>query len=51
MPRPLRIQYPSAIYHVVNRGEHHEPKTGQAGLDGRKVGGAGQGRRANEPHT
>jgi REP-associated tyrosine transposase len=21
MPRPLRIEYPGAIYHVVNRGD------------------------------
>jgi putative transposase len=25
MPRKLRIQYPGAIYHVMNRGDHQEP--------------------------
>lgn len=25
MPRPLRIEYPGAIYHVMNRGDHREP--------------------------
>jgi len=25
MPRVLRIQYPGAIYHVMNRGDHREP--------------------------
>jgi len=24
MPRQLRIEYPSAIYHVMNRGVRHE---------------------------
>ncbi len=24
MPRPLRIEYPDAIYHVMNRGDHRE---------------------------
>ena len=24
MPRPLRIEYPGAIYHVMNRGDHRE---------------------------
>jgi REP element-mobilizing transposase RayT len=24
MPRPLRIEYPGAIYHVINRGDHRE---------------------------
>ena len=24
MPRPLRVQYPSAIYHVMSRGDHRE---------------------------
>ncbi|MBI5773486.1 MAG: hypothetical protein HZA89_07055 [Verrucomicrobia bacterium] len=25
MPRPLRIEYPGAIYHAMNRGDHREP--------------------------
>ena len=25
MPRQLRIEYPGAIYHVINRGDHREP--------------------------
>ena len=25
MPRKLRIQYPGAIYHVMNRGDRREP--------------------------
>ena len=25
MPRQLRIEYPGAIYHVLNRGDRHEP--------------------------
>ena len=25
MPRALRIQYPGAIYHVMNRGDRREP--------------------------
>jgi hypothetical protein len=25
MPRALRIEYPGAIYHVINRGDHREP--------------------------
>ena len=25
MTRKLRIQYPGAIYHVMNRGDHREP--------------------------
>ena len=25
MPRQLRIQYPRAIYHVMNRGDRREP--------------------------
>ena len=25
MPRPLRIEYPGAIYHVMNRGDRREP--------------------------
>ena len=25
MPRKLRIEYPGAIYHVMNRGDHQEP--------------------------
>jgi putative transposase len=25
MPRALRIQYPGAIYHVINRGDRREP--------------------------
>ena len=25
MPRPLRIEYPGAIYHVINRGDRREP--------------------------
>ncbi len=24
MPRPLRIEYPGAIYHVMIRGDHRE---------------------------
>ena len=24
MPRPLRIEYPGAIYHVMNRGDQRE---------------------------
>ncbi len=24
MPRSLRIQYPGAAYHVMNRGDHRE---------------------------
>ena len=26
MPRALRIEYPGAIYHVMNRGDRREPK-------------------------
>jgi REP element-mobilizing transposase RayT len=25
MPRQLRIEYPGAIYHVMNRGDRREP--------------------------
>ena len=25
MPRKLRVEYPGAIYHVMNRGERREP--------------------------
>ena len=25
MPRPLRIEYPGAIYHLMSRGDHSEP--------------------------
>ena len=25
MPRPLRIQFPGAIYHLMNRGDCREP--------------------------
>jgi len=25
MPGQLRIEYPGAIYHVMNRGDHREP--------------------------
>ena len=25
MPRKLRVEYPGAIYHVVNRGDRREP--------------------------
>ena len=25
MPRPLRVPYPSAIYHLMNCGDHCEP--------------------------
>ena len=25
MPRQLRIEYPGAIYHVMNLGDHREP--------------------------
>lgn len=25
MPRPLRIEYPGAIYHLMSRGDHREP--------------------------
>lgn len=25
MPRKLRVQYPGAIYHVMNRGDRSEP--------------------------
>lgn len=25
MPRALRIEYPGAIYHVMNRGDRREP--------------------------
>jgi putative transposase len=25
MARKLRVQYPGAIYHVMNRGDHQEP--------------------------
>jgi REP element-mobilizing transposase RayT len=25
MPRALRIEYPGAIYHGMNRGDHREP--------------------------
>ena len=24
MPRKLRVEYPGAIYHVMNRGDHRE---------------------------
>lgn len=24
MPRPIRVQYPGAIYHVMNRGDRRE---------------------------
>ena len=25
MPRPLRVQYPGAIYHIISRRDHREP--------------------------
>ena len=25
MPRPLRVQYPGAICHLMSRGDHREP--------------------------
>lgn len=25
MARKLRVEYPGAIYHVLNRGDHREP--------------------------
>ena len=25
MPRKLRVEYPGAIYHVMNRGDRREP--------------------------
>ncbi len=25
MARKLRVEYPGAIYHVLNRGDRHEP--------------------------
>ena len=25
MARKLRVEYPGAIYHVMNRGDHREP--------------------------
>ncbi len=25
MPRPLRIEYPGAIYHLMSRGDRREP--------------------------
>ncbi len=25
MPRKLRVEYPGAIYHVLNRGDRREP--------------------------
>ena len=25
MPRPLRIEFPGAIYHLMNRGDRREP--------------------------
>ncbi len=25
MPRPWRVQYPGAIYHLMSRGDHREP--------------------------
>jgi len=25
MPRPLRVQFPGAIYHLMNRGDRREP--------------------------
>jgi REP element-mobilizing transposase RayT len=25
MPRPLRVEYPGAIYHLMSRGDHREP--------------------------
>lgn len=25
MPRPLRVQYPGAVYHLMNRGDRREP--------------------------
>ena len=25
MPRKLRVQYPGAIYHLINRGDRREP--------------------------
>lgn len=24
MPRPLRVEYPGAIYHLMSRGDHRE---------------------------
>jgi len=29
MPRALRIEYPGAIYHVMNRGDRREPEIGR----------------------
>ena len=31
MARKLRVEYPGAIYHVMNRGDRHEPIFGQRG--------------------
>ena len=25
MPRPLRVQFPGAIYHLMSRGDHRDP--------------------------
>jgi len=29
MARKLRVEYPGAIYHVINRGDRREAVTGQ----------------------
>jgi len=49
MARQLRIEYPGAIYHVMNRGDRREPiirddqdRATVAGGDGRDVEMAGQ---------
>jgi hypothetical protein len=54
MPRALRIEYPGAIYHVMNRGDAAGDDggkgtaivaggTGKTGLDGGRVGGPHEG--------
>ena len=56
MPRALRIEYPGAIYHVMNRDDrakgatHPERRTGQAGLDDGRVGAATQRRSEKSAH-
>ena len=56
MPRALRIEYPGAIYHVMNRDDraksatHPERRAGQAGLDDGRVGAATQRRSEKSAH-
>ena len=49
MSRPLRIQYPGAVYDVMNRGRARQPAfVGRAGGDLARGEGEGTGERGAE---